>query len=41
MPHHTPLIATLVVGLVVAFVFGALAQRMRIPRWWVTCLQVS
>jgi CPA2 family monovalent cation:H+ antiporter-2 len=31
MPHHTPLIATLVVGLVVAFVFGALAQRMRIP----------
>jgi CPA2 family monovalent cation:H+ antiporter-2 len=31
MSHHTPLIATLVVGLVVAFVFGALAQRMRIP----------
>jgi CPA2 family monovalent cation:H+ antiporter-2 len=31
MPHHTPLIATLVIGLVVAFVLGALAQRMRVP----------
>jgi len=30
MPHHTPLIATLVGGLVLAFIFGALAQRMRI-----------
>lgn len=29
MPHHTPLIATLVGGLVLAFVFGALAHRMR------------
>ncbi len=31
MPHHTPLIATLVAGLVLAFIFGALVQRMRIP----------
>jgi CPA2 family monovalent cation:H+ antiporter-2 len=31
MAHHTPLIATLVVALVLAFVFGALAQRIRIP----------
>jgi len=30
MPHHTPLIGTIVVGLVLAFVFGALAQRLRI-----------
>jgi K+:H+ antiporter len=30
MPHHTPLIATLVGGLVLAFILGALAQRMRI-----------
>jgi len=30
MPHHTPLIATLVVGLVAAFLMGALAQRLRI-----------
>jgi CPA2 family monovalent cation:H+ antiporter-2 len=29
MPHHTPLIATLVAGLVLAFVLGALAHRMR------------
>ena len=28
--HHTPLIATLVGGLVLAFILGALAQRMRI-----------
>ena len=28
--HHTPLIATLVVGLVLAFVFGALAHRVRV-----------
>lgn len=28
--HHTPLIATIVLGLVAAFVFGALAQRIRI-----------
>ncbi|RVT91268.1 YbaL family putative K(+) efflux transporter [Sphingomonas crocodyli] len=30
MPHHTPLVATIVAGLVVAFIFGALAHRMRI-----------
>ena len=26
MPHHTPLIATIVAGLVAAFALGALAQ---------------
>ncbi|MCA6108901.1 YbaL family putative K(+) efflux transporter [Bradyrhizobium cenepequi] len=31
MLHHTPLIATIVAGLVLAFVFGALAQRFRLP----------
>ena len=31
MPHHTPLIATIVAGLCLAFVFGALAQRLRLP----------
>ncbi|MCB1547603.1 MAG: Kef family K(+) transporter [Hyphomicrobiaceae bacterium] len=30
MPHHTPLIATIVVGLSLAFILGALAQRMRV-----------
>ncbi len=30
MPHHTPLISTIVVGLVLAFVFGALAHRLRL-----------
>lgn len=30
VPHHTPLIATIVAGLVVAFVMGALAHRLRI-----------
>ncbi|MCG7394197.1 Kef family K(+) transporter [Microvirga sp. ACRRW] len=30
MPHHMPLISTIVVGLVLAFVFGAIAQRLRI-----------
>jgi hypothetical protein len=30
MPHHTPLISTIVVGLVLAFAFGALAQRVRV-----------
>jgi K+:H+ antiporter len=29
MPHHTPLISTIVVGLVLAFVFGVVAQRLR------------
>src|SRR5918993_3867894 len=31
MPHHTSLIATVVAGLGLAFVFGALAQRLRLP----------
>ena len=31
MPHDTPLIATIVVGLGLAFVFGTIAQRFRIP----------
>src|SRR4051812_1564242 len=31
MPHDTPLIATIVAGLGLAFVFGALANRFRIP----------
>jgi CPA2 family monovalent cation:H+ antiporter-2 len=30
MPHHTPLIATIVAGIVLSFVFGALAQRLRL-----------
>lgn len=30
MPHHIPLISTVVAGLVLAFVLGALAQRVRI-----------
>ena len=30
MPHHTPLIATIVGGIVLAFILGALAQRVRI-----------
>jgi monovalent cation:H+ antiporter-2, CPA2 family len=30
MPHHTPLIATIVVGLVAAFVMGAIAHRLRV-----------
>src|SRR5262245_66233619 len=30
MPHHTPLISTIVVALVLAFVLGAIAQRFRI-----------
>jgi CPA2 family monovalent cation:H+ antiporter-2 len=31
MPHETPLIATIVAGLGLAFVFGALANRLRFP----------
>ncbi|WP_028081344.1 YbaL family putative K(+) efflux transporter [Solimonas soli] len=31
MPHSTPLIATIVGGLVLAFIFGAVAQRLRLP----------
>ena len=30
MAHNTPLISTIVVGLVLAFVFGTLAQRLRV-----------
>ena len=30
MPHHTPLIATIVGGLVLAFIFGTLAHRIRV-----------
>ena len=30
MPHHTPLIATIVAGLTIAFVLGALAHRFKI-----------
>ncbi|HEY7689742.1 MAG TPA: YbaL family putative K(+) efflux transporter, partial [Dongiaceae bacterium] len=30
MLHHTPLIGTIVVGLVLAFVFGAIANRLRL-----------
>ena len=29
MPHYTPLIATIVAGLVFAFIFGSIAQRLR------------
>jgi monovalent cation:H+ antiporter-2, CPA2 family len=31
MPHETPLIATIVAGLGLAFVFGAIANRLRVP----------
>lgn len=30
MPHHTPLISTIVMGLVLAFLLGALAQRIKV-----------
>jgi CPA2 family monovalent cation:H+ antiporter-2 len=30
MVYNTPLISTIVVGLVLAFVFGALAHRLRV-----------
>ncbi|WP_106639646.1 YbaL family putative K(+) efflux transporter [Allosphingosinicella vermicomposti] len=30
MPHHTPLIATIVAGLVLAFIFAAIAVRLRV-----------
>src|SRR6185312_13907754 len=30
MPHHTPLISTIVVGLVLAFALGAVAHRFRL-----------
>jgi monovalent cation:H+ antiporter-2, CPA2 family len=31
MPHETPLIATIVIGLGLAFVFGTIANRLRLP----------
>jgi monovalent cation:H+ antiporter-2, CPA2 family len=31
MPHETPLISTIVVGFVLAFILGALANRLRLP----------
>jgi CPA2 family monovalent cation:H+ antiporter-2 len=31
MPHETPLISTIVGGLVLAFIFGAIANRFRLP----------
>src|SRR5690606_33711242 len=31
MPHDTPLISTIVGGLVLAFIFGAIANRFRMP----------
>jgi CPA2 family monovalent cation:H+ antiporter-2 len=31
MPHETPLIATIVAGLGLAFIFGAIANRFRVP----------
>src|SRR6187399_401014 len=31
MPHDTPLISTIVGGLVLAFIFGAIANRLRMP----------
>jgi CPA2 family monovalent cation:H+ antiporter-2 len=31
MPHETPLITTLVAGLGLAFIFGAIANRLRLP----------
>ena len=31
MPHETPLIATIVAGLGLAFIFGAVANRFRVP----------
>lgn len=30
MPHHTPLIATIVLGLVAAFIMGSIAHRLRV-----------
>ncbi|WP_420141407.1 cation:proton antiporter, partial [Sphingomonas sp.] len=31
MPHHTPLIGTIVAGIVLAFLLGTLASRLRLP----------
>ena len=32
MPHHSPLIATIAIGLALAFIFGLIAQRLRLPQ---------
>ena len=31
MPHDTPLITTIVAALVLAFIFGAIANRLKMP----------
>ena len=31
MPHDVPLITTIVAGLVLAFIFGSIASRVRMP----------
>ena len=31
MPHNTPLISTIVVALALAWVFGAIAHRLKVP----------
>ena len=31
MPHDTPLIATIVAGLGLAFIFGLIANRLKLP----------
>ena len=31
MPHDTPLISTIVAALVLAFILGAIANRLRMP----------
>src|SRR3954468_8180034 len=31
MPHDTPLISTIVMGLVLAFIFGTIANKLRMP----------
>src|ERR1700754_1645562 len=31
MPHYTPLIATIVAGLGIAFIFGTIAHRLKLP----------
>jgi CPA2 family monovalent cation:H+ antiporter-2 len=31
MPHHTPLISTIVVALALAWLLGAIAHRLKVP----------
>jgi len=31
MPHHSPLISTIVIALALAWMLGALAHRLRLP----------